>query len=254
MTVSDDMTCEEFTEMAPSYALAVLDELERAACTRHLAQSGPHRGCQEAVGEARQVTACLSAAVPARPPSPGVWRAIEARISHVPAGAGDRRRRVRERVREIAGWVVAAVVIGFTLVNTPVDGSRRAVAMDDHQSTARAVLGLMTAPGTRVVAFIPRKIGVGRATLIVNPVQHRAIVLADQIPPEAALRLRLWAARGPNAPTSLAPVPLVASDGIAAADLGSALFEPAPPDQLFLSADGPDATSPGEVLFTVETR
>ena len=71
MTVSDEMTCEEFTEMAPAYALAVLDEMERTACTRHLAQRGPHRGCQEAVGEARQVTACLAAAVPARPPSPG---------------------------------------------------------------------------------------------------------------------------------------------------------------------------------------
>jgi hypothetical protein len=87
MTVSDQMTCEEFTEMAPAYALAVLDETERTACTRHLAQSGPHRGCEEALGEARQVTACLSAAVPARLPSPGLWRAIEARIGDDSAGA-----------------------------------------------------------------------------------------------------------------------------------------------------------------------
>ena len=87
MTVSDEMTCEEFTEMAPAYALAVLDDTERTACTRHLAQSGPHRGCQEAVGEARQVTACLSAAVPARLPSPGLWRAIEARIADDSTGA-----------------------------------------------------------------------------------------------------------------------------------------------------------------------
>ena len=78
MTASDEMTCEHFTEMAPAYALAVLDEGERTACTRHLARSGPHRGCRLAVTEARQVTAQLSAAVPARPPSPGLWRAIEA--------------------------------------------------------------------------------------------------------------------------------------------------------------------------------
>jgi len=112
MTVSDDMTCEEFTEMAPAYALAVLDETEGTACTRHLAQGGPHRGCQEAVGEARQVMARLTAAVPARPPSPGLWRAIEARIAVVPPGAVDRRR----RLRTIGGWVVAGAVIGFTLV------------------------------------------------------------------------------------------------------------------------------------------
>ena len=175
MTVSDEMTCEEFTEMAPAYALAVLDEMERTACTRHLAQRGPHRGCQEAVGEARQVTACLAAAVPARPPSPGLWRAIEARISDVPAGAVDRRR----RVREIAGWVVAAAVIGFTLVITRLDRDRRAVAADGHRSTAR--------------------------------------------------------------------------DGIAAAALGSSLFEPAAPDQPGLAADSPDAGPPGDVLLTAET-
>ena len=38
MTASDEMTCEQFTEMAPAYALAVLDETERTACTRHLAR------------------------------------------------------------------------------------------------------------------------------------------------------------------------------------------------------------------------
>jgi len=254
MTASDEMTCEEFTEMAPAYALAALDEIERTACTRHLAQSGPHCGCDEALGEARDVTACLSVAVPARPPSPGLWRAIEARVADVPAGAVDRRRRPRERVREIAGWVVAAVVIGLSLVSTRADRARRGVAADGNRSTAREAIGLMTVPGTRVVAFIPRKIGVGRATLIVNPIQHRALLLADQIPAEAAPRLRLWGARGPNVPTPLAPVSFVAGDGIAAADLGSSLFEPASPDQLVLSADGPDATSPGDVLLTAETR
>jgi hypothetical protein len=254
MTVSDEMTCEEFRETAPAYALAVLDEMERTACTRHLAHSGPHRGCEEALEEARQVTARLSAAVPARPPSPGLWRAIEARIADVPTGAVDRRRRPRERVREIAGWVVAAVVIALSLVSTLADRGRRAAAVDGHRSTAREAIGLMTVPGTRVVAFIPRKTGVGRATLIVNRVQHRALLLADQIPPEAAPRLRLWGARGPNVPIPLAAVSFVAADGIAAADLGSSLFEPAPPDQLVLSADGPDAMSPGDVLLTAETR
>jgi hypothetical protein len=250
MTMSDEMmTCEHFTEMAPAYALAVLDEIERTACTRHLAQDGPHRGCLAAVGAARHVIARFSAVVPARPPSPRVWRAIEARIADVPTGAVDRRRRLRERT----GWAVAAVVIGFTLVSRLIDSGRRGVAADGHRSTAREAFGLMTAPGTRVVAFVPRKVGAGRATLIVNPVQHRALLLADQIPPEAALRLRLWGARGPNVPIALAPVPFVASDGIAAADLGSSLFAPSPPDQLVLSADSPDATAPGDVLLTAET-
>ena len=132
MTASDEMTCEQFTEMAPAYALAVLDETERTACTRHLAQSGPHRGCRRAVTEARQVTARLSAAVPARPPSPGLWRAIEAHIAGVPARAVDR----RHRPRGIAGWVVPAAIIGLTLVSTPV-GTGRGVPADGQRSTAR---------------------------------------------------------------------------------------------------------------------
>jgi hypothetical protein len=88
MTVHDDLTCEAFNDMAPAYALAAVDELERAACTRHLALTGPHRGCHEALAEAQRVTIRLSAAVPAHAPSPRLWRAIEARIADVPTGAG----------------------------------------------------------------------------------------------------------------------------------------------------------------------
>jgi anti-sigma-K factor RskA len=132
MTASDEMTCEQFTEMASAYALAVLDETERTACTRHLAQSGPHRGCRQMVGEARRVTARLSAAVPARPPSPGLWRAIEARIADVPTRAVDRRR----RPRGVGAWLVPAAIIGFTVVSALV-GTGRGVPVDGQRSTAR---------------------------------------------------------------------------------------------------------------------
>ena len=40
------MTCDEFKEMAPAYALVALDEQERAACAHHLATAFPHRGCR----------------------------------------------------------------------------------------------------------------------------------------------------------------------------------------------------------------
>jgi hypothetical protein len=88
MTVHDDLTCEAFKDMAPAYALAAVDDVERAACTRHLALGGPHRGCHAVVAEAQRVTTRLSAAVSAHAPSPRLWRAIEARIADVPAGAG----------------------------------------------------------------------------------------------------------------------------------------------------------------------
>jgi len=250
MSAPDDMTCEEFKEMAPAYGLAVLDDAERTACARHLAGSGSHRGCPDAVEEARHVSARLSAVVPARAPSPRVWRAIEARIADVPIGAVA----PRPRMRELGGWFVAAAAIAIYLLSAPGATHRRAMAPKGGPSAAREALGLMTAPGTRVVPFRARKAGAGRATLIVNPAQHRALLLADQMPPGAAERLRLWGMRGPDVPTPIAPVPLVASEGIAAADLGSSLFEPTPPDHLVLSADGPGATSPSDVLLTAETR
>lgn len=249
MTVEDEMTCEEFKDTAPAYALAVVDEAERTACTRHLAQSGPHRGCAEAMGEARQVTEHLFAAALARAPSPRIWRAIEARITDVPPKAVGRRR----PVREFGGWAVAAAAIGFYLFSSPMCTRRGTPALEGGGTTVPEALGLMTAPGTRVVAFNARQSGTGRATLIVNSVQRRALLVVDQIPLKSSQRLRLWGARGANDPTPLVPVS-VAADGVAGADLGSRLFEPSAPDRLVLSSDGPNATSPGDILLTAEMR
>ena len=53
------MTCDEFKEMAPAYALVALDEQERAACAHHLATGFPHRGCREAIAAAELVAAQL---------------------------------------------------------------------------------------------------------------------------------------------------------------------------------------------------
>ena len=130
MTASDEMTCEQFTEMAPAYALAVLDETERTACTRHLAQSGPHRGCQACGGRGPTGHGTPLRRSSGAPSSPGLWRAIEARIADVPARAVDR----RHRPRGIAGWVVPAAIIGLTLVSAPV-GTGRSVPADGQRST-----------------------------------------------------------------------------------------------------------------------
>src|SRR6185369_14999277 len=119
--------------------------------------------------------------------SPRLWRAIEARIADVPPATRGRGR----RLAEIGGWIVAAAAIGFFLYSAPTD-ARRPTAADGEGPTARTALDLMTAPGTRVVPFRARKAGAGRATLIVNPAQRRALLLADQMPPGAAERLRLW--------------------------------------------------------------
>jgi anti-sigma-K factor RskA len=133
--MQDEITCEDFVEMAPAYALEAVDEAERMALARHLAQPGPHRGCSEAVAEAVQVTSRLSEALPEQAPSPRLWRAIEARITDKPAVAVRR----RSSVRELGGWcvAVAAVVVGVYLYKLPSDRGRRSVAQDRGQLTER---------------------------------------------------------------------------------------------------------------------
>ena len=247
--MQDEMTCEEFKDTAPAYALAITSEAERSACTRHLARSGPHLGCPEAMGEARRVTDHLFEATPARTPSPRIWRAIEARITEVPPKTVGRRR----SMREFGGWCVAAAAIGFYLFTSPMCTRQGPPAVDRATTTVPEVLGLMTAPGTRVVAFTARQVGDGRATLIVNSVQRRALVMVDQIPLKTSRRLRLWGSRGANDPIPLVPMSFTVN-GVAAADLGATLFEPSAPDRLVLSDDGPHATSPGEILLAADIR
>jgi anti-sigma-K factor RskA len=243
------MTCEEFVEQSAAYVLGILDPAERTACLQHLDGARPHRGCEAAVEEARMVAASLARVLPNHPPSRQVWRAIEARLGDLPAEPRARRR----LWRELAGWFVAAAVIGVYLYSVPIDTRRRAVAVEAAPSMVRESMTLMTAPGTRVLAFRARRADAGRASLIMSPGDGRAVVLCDHVPPEAARRLRLWSIRGDAAPVALAPLALT-DEGVAWAQLGPALFGAAAPDRVLISADAPDAVIPTEVLLGVELR
>jgi anti-sigma-K factor RskA len=243
------MTCEEFLESSAAYALGVLDPGESAACVRHLGQPGPHRGCPQAVTDAQAVAASLAGTLPARPPPPQLWRAIEARLGEIPRDPGARRR----VWRELAGWFVAAAVIGFYLYSVPLDGRRRAVALEGSPSVVKDAMGLMTEPGTRLVVFVPRRPGAGRATVILNAAERRAVVLCDRAPPAAAGRLRLWTARDGRPPIALESFAL-SEDGLAWAQVGSALFAPRLPDRLLISADDPGAPTPSDLLLIAELR
>jgi len=115
------MTCDEFKEMAPAYALVALDEQERAACAHHLATAFPHRGCREAVAAAELVAAQLGAALIPQRPSPQVWRAIAAHL-HEDRGAGTQPEDARRRgLYHLCGWLVAAALVGVYLYNAPLD-------------------------------------------------------------------------------------------------------------------------------------
>ncbi len=125
MSAHGRMTCDEFKEMAPAYALVALDEQERSACARHLATSAPHRGCREAVAAAELVAAQLGAALIPQRPSPQVWRAIAARL-HEDRGNSPLPEDARRRsLYHLCGWLVAAALVGVYLYNAPLD--RRAL-------------------------------------------------------------------------------------------------------------------------------
>jgi anti-sigma-K factor RskA len=109
VTVKHEMTCEEFKDLAPAYALGVLDESERIACAHHLVEGAPHRGCVSLLEEARWTTARLSAAVPAQIPPERLWQTISSRLASVPHPAIERRRRLRPALRALRGtWAVHA--------------------------------------------------------------------------------------------------------------------------------------------------
>jgi anti-sigma-K factor RskA len=243
------MTCEELLETAAAYALGVLEPAESDACARHLREPGPHRGCAEAVQEATAVAAKLAGALQGQDPPPQLWRALEARLGEVP---GDPR--ARRRVwRELAGWFVAAAVIGFYIYNVPFETRRGAAATGSAPAMVRDAMGLMASPGTRLVAFVPRRPEAGRAALILNRSDRRAVVLCDRAPPAAARRLRLWSVRGEAPAVPIAPLAL-APDGVASAQIGDPLFEAIPPDRLLISADDLTALIPTDVLLAAELR
>jgi hypothetical protein len=109
--IESNLSCAEFKELVPGYALAALDEVEQTACARHLELAGPHEGCAEAVVEVRMVTARLVAALPLPAPPPQLWQAIEARLramatEPVVAAAW---------VREMTVWAILATIASSPL-------------------------------------------------------------------------------------------------------------------------------------------
>jgi hypothetical protein len=123
------MSCHEFKELAPAYALVVLDDEERSACARHLAIGAAHHGCREAVAEAELVAGRLGAALAQERPSPHVWRNIALGLAEVHRSSPLLDDPVRRRgLYHLCGWLVAAALVGFYLYNAPVDLRRRLTA------------------------------------------------------------------------------------------------------------------------------
>jgi hypothetical protein len=130
--MTSDMTCDEFKDLAPAYALIALDEDEWRACSHHLASGVPHRGCIEAVEHASLVAAHLGAALTPSLPPPRVWQNIAAEVrAHQATGplataAATSLEEARRRgLVQICGWLVAVALLGLYLYSFPFDFHRR---------------------------------------------------------------------------------------------------------------------------------
>jgi hypothetical protein len=128
------MTCDEFKELAPAYALIALEDDERRACAEHLASEVPHRGCQQALEEAVLVTARLGTSLqPAMPPA-RVWQKIAAEVRANRAGgavaisiarASSIEEARRRGIYQICGWLLAVTLLGLYMYAFPFDFRRR---------------------------------------------------------------------------------------------------------------------------------
>lgn len=74
------MKCSEFKENVAAFALDALTPEERRDCEAHLAESGPHEGCEDELRRAYETTALIGAALPEERPGSHVWGEIEAQL------------------------------------------------------------------------------------------------------------------------------------------------------------------------------
>lgn len=160
------MKCAEFKENVAAYALDALTGEERRACETHLAESGPHEGCEEELRRAYETTALIGAALPEDRPGAHVWDAIEAELGNdADATAGSATDRPpsrskgassersggitriedapRFRAREGVAWTlaIAAAVAGLALLNVWRNDQARVADLEERLALAdRAIV------------------------------------------------------------------------------------------------------------------
>jgi hypothetical protein len=139
------ITCDEFKELAPAYALIALEDEERRACAEHLASEAPHRGCLQALEEAALVGAHLGASLQPTVPAARVWQKIAAEVRANRAGgavavtiarASSIEEARRRGIYQICGWLLAVTLIGLYMYAFPFDFRRRHATTPGEPETA----------------------------------------------------------------------------------------------------------------------
>jgi anti-sigma-K factor RskA len=256
------VTCAEFKELAPAWALGSLDEAESQACEAHLATPRFHEGCESTIAQADQAAQVLAWALAPDAPSETAWEAIEEQL-------GEEADAAMRKASPMPGWsrfagvlaLAASVAVVFLLVGRYFGRAERQTELASMQQqrtkdandvslaqTARShmqtefedcrrdltasgealelrerALSLLADPNTEVVGLAPQANFNSVGRLILNRPKHKAMVFAKSL---AALKNRdyeVWVIRkGEKIPAGLLKVD---AGGMAVATISESLLQ-----------------------------
>lgn len=222
--------------LAGAYALDAVDDIERAAFGRHLAECGT---CAIEVAELRETTAFLAGPVEEQPP-PRMRAEVLAAVRRTrQVGPGERDRAPQTSAQAVARWrrwtagAVAASVLAvgaaaatYAIQQEQIDQERQTSA------EARRVQQVLTAPD-----LVMRRTDVARGgvvTMALSPSQNAGVVLLNELPPPGAdMGYQLWLITGQQAPKNVGVIPAGQGtaghivEGVQGADVLAVSLEPA---------------------------
>ncbi|MDG4811145.1 anti-sigma factor [Micromonospora sp. WMMD1120] len=183
--------------LAGAYALHAVDDLERAAFERHLAECEP---CRQEVTELRETVARLAddTAVDATPP--GLRERTLTEAARTPqvrsaATAGSAKRSASRWRRLTVAAAAAVLVAGGASAVTWTVGNDRISDERARSDQARQIAAVLDAPDARV--FERSLQPGGAATVVVSRDRDRGVVLLRDLPEPGPGRIyELWLIRG----------------------------------------------------------
>ncbi|RKN38698.1 anti-sigma factor [Micromonospora endolithica] len=182
--------------LSGAYALGAVDDVERAAFERHLAECEP---CRVEVAELRETATRLADDTDLPVPSPGLRERTLAQVARTPQlrnppTTGS----VKPERRRWRGWAAAAAAVvvaasGASAVTWSVSSDRLGQEQAAGEQ-ARQVSEVLAAADARVYNQ-PLRAG-GAATVVVSRERDQGVVLLRDLPqPEAGRTYQLWLLR-----------------------------------------------------------
>ncbi|RQX15141.1 anti-sigma factor [Micromonospora ureilytica] len=183
--------------LAGAYVLDAVDDVERAAFERHLAECEP---CRVEVAELRETVARLADETDVEATPPALRERTLAQAARTPqlrvgaTGAGGGRRAGRWRQLTVAAAAAVLLAGGASAVTWTVSNDR----ISDEQASsaqARQIAAVLDAPDAQV--FERSLQPGGAATVVVSRDRDRGVVLLRDLPAPGAGRIyELWLIRG----------------------------------------------------------